>query len=195
MEEVILDTLIIFHTDFVYISTVSIPSKATWAKISRCEMRWDALSFYNIYCYSLMLFRVKISLRRTLPDVWGQWIELRVGLLVVTRTHAFWGEKGRVLTRCPGHLPSWAQWILPPEIPPCSLNWIWYSSWLPGPDRGPRDCGAAAEQLLHSTTKVLCMASHGGQSERLMHSLDKVSACKMFGDSLGWKTLGRAERQ
>ena len=47
-----------------------------------------------------------VSLKRTFLGVWAP-VELRVRLLVVTRTHAFWGEEG-----CqPGVLASFQVWL------------------------------------------------------------------------------------
>lgn len=159
-----------------------------WYQLTSAGVRWDALSLYNI----LLLFPQVIQTLQTVLEghglvSGGQWtLELGCWWSPVP---CFLG----MLTRCPGQPPSLAQWVLPPEIPSCPFNWIWYSSWLPVPYWGPWDCGAAAEQLLHSTTEVLCMAYSGGWSKRLMHSLGKVSACKIFGDPLGWRTLGTAE--
>lgn len=96
----------------------------------------------------------------------------------------------RVLTRCFGQRPSSAQWILPPEIPPVlSIGYGIPLGFLSKLRSMGLWCGC--KQLLHSTTEVLFIYSSGGWSERLRHSLDKVSACKIFADPLGWRTPGK----
>lgn len=151
-------------------------------------MRWRYfLSYFTLIRSGDLEFTV--SLRRTWLGIWGP-VELRVRLLVVTCTMLSGERKGVNQVSWPASKSGSVSFTSWNSLLSFQLDMVFFLASCPELRSMGLWCGC---RTAASTTEVLCVGYSGGWSKTLMHSLDKVSACKISGDPLGWRTLGTAE--